>query len=164
MDGSKNLKTMIMMGGQVFPKRNIKVTSPKRSRIILRSFRATLFLKCRMKMTCFQPRSSPSRMRGSIEDLPIEKRTPRSFLFGFKRLLTEWKFLTPSVYVEGKPVVQATVKDGALILDWADDKWAQLKELQEDPKFIELQLIAQNRLSKAAQGRSKGKGKVGIGI
>ena len=56
MDTSQNPKLMKRMSFQVFPTWNLKVTNPKRSRIILRSFRAPLFLKSAMKMAPRPPR------------------------------------------------------------------------------------------------------------
>ena len=50
MDTSPNPKIMKMRTFRGFPKWSRKVTSPKWSRIIRRSFRATLFLKFTIKM------------------------------------------------------------------------------------------------------------------
>ena len=57
MDTSENPKIMKMTGFRAFPKWNQKITIPKRSRIILRSFWATLLCKFTIKMTPQTPRT-----------------------------------------------------------------------------------------------------------
>ena len=98
----------------------------------------------------------------------IQARVPKSYLFSFKRLLVDWKFAKSSIYVdtntmlltvEGNPVVQATVKDFQLNLQWLDAKWREWPDLREDPNFMGLQVAAQERLNKAKATSSKGKGK-----
>ena len=101
-------------------------------------------------------------------DLPAEERVPRSFLFGFKRLLVAWELRKSSVHiaddepvlsVEGHPVVRAIIDNGSLKLDWLSERWSQRKDLVDDPKFKELHQNAQDRLAKSKQGKSKGKGR-----
>ena len=53
----ENPKIMNMMGFQIFPRWNLRATSTKWSRIMLRSFRATLFLKCIATMAPRPPQS-----------------------------------------------------------------------------------------------------------
>ena len=106
-------------------------------------------------------------------DLPAEERVPRSFLFGFKRLLVAWELRKSSVHiaddepvlsVEGHPVFRAIIDNGSLKLDWLSEKWSQWKDLVDDPKFKELHQNAQDRLAKSKQGKSKGKGRAPDGV
>ena len=55
MGTSENPKIMRMKSFRVFPKWILKVSSPKRSRGILRNFRATRFLKIAVKMAAQTP-------------------------------------------------------------------------------------------------------------
>ena len=101
-------------------------------------------------------------------DLPIVERVLRSYLFGLKRMLVEWEFQKNSVHVdtnlqtlsvEGKLIVKVEVKDHKLIANWVDEDWRIWRELMEDPKFVQLQVNAQESLDKGKRGASKGKGR-----
>ena len=67
-----NPKIVRMVGGRVFPKWNLKVTSPKPSRIIMRSFWAPLFSKFIVKMVPQTPQTPTPDFSWIFVDFPSE--------------------------------------------------------------------------------------------
>ena len=101
-------------------------------------------------------------------DLPIESRVPRSFLFKFKKLLTDCLFNRSSVYVdpdlgtisvEGLPILKVVVQEFELKLEWLADAWKEWEDLHRDPSFTEIWQASQESLKTAKQRMCKGKGR-----
>ena len=101
-------------------------------------------------------------------DLPFQQRVKFSFLLNFKRLLTcqEWGFQNVNfdddagtISVAGQPVLEVAIDDSTFKTSWTNYEWGQWKDLTDDPKFKALLTAAENKLSKAAQFGTKGKGK-----
>ena len=101
-------------------------------------------------------------------DLPFQQRVKFSFLRNFKRLLTcqEWGFQNVNfdddagtISVAGQPVLEVAIDDSTFKTSWTNYEWGQWKDLTDDPKFKALLTAAENKLSKAAQFGTKGKGK-----
>ena len=101
-------------------------------------------------------------------DLPLNLRTESNFLRNTKNMLVDWGFEKASVQYDldnktlsvcGAGVLKVEVEKFVLKLKWLDTKWSSWKELQEDPKFLDLQKSLQQKLSQAMAKIDKGKGK-----
>ena len=98
-------------------------------------------------------------------DQPADVRAVESFLFGFKKQLTEWGYAKKQVWVDtdnstvtvdGIKVVQGSVAAGKFDAQWCDPAWANWELLQEAAELKALLSKTQERLAK---GGDKGKGK-----
>ena len=102
-------------------------------------------------------------------DLPLEPRTCRSFLLGLRRQLILWGSTTKkSLKVPGDssvlewddtPVVSASVHENKLQLTWLGQAWKEWQEFQSSPELQTLVETANQKLSQAAEKKSKGTGK-----
>ena len=102
------------------------------------------------------------------KDLPAKQRTMFNFLLNLKKLLVVWKFENVSfddrtgiLTIAGVDILQAEVDTFDFKLNWLDQAWKQWEDLTQDPKFLELIKIAEDRLAKAkvfANQKGKGKG------
>jgi hypothetical protein len=105
----------------------------------------------------------------SKKDLPLETRVPVSFLLGLRWQLAEWKSLPKSqIKVDDEnftmkigrvPVMSATVIDNKLQIRWLDPAWENWEELQKSQELASLISVANGKLTAAADGHAKGKGK-----
>ena len=100
------------------------------------------------------------------EDLPIEKRVPRAFLFGCKKLLGTWGYKRSLVQVDpeaselsinGQPCISATVEGNQLKVTYKGD-FTNWTEFKGNCEVQGLQQKASNSLDQAGQGL-KGVGK-----
>ena len=57
------------------------------------------------------------------------------------------------------PVLQVTIAQNRLKLEWLDQTWAEWKELQNSSELNQLMAVANDKLSKSAAAIGKGKGK-----
>ena len=108
----------------------------------------------------------------SNPDLPLHVRTPFSFLFGLKKLLTSesWEFSKSEIYVKEdapvmefckKEVLEVSVQESRLKFKWLDSSWEKWDELQKKKDFQELVKKFNDTLLKGSYGK-KGAAK-GIG-
>ena len=104
------------------------------------------------------------------EDLPIEKRVPRSFLFGCKKLLASWGYKKSLVKVDtdalqlkinSQLVISAITENDQLKVSYHGDftNWA---ELQTNSEIKELKTKATSTLTRPGDGE-KGTGKGAAG-
>ena len=116
------------------------------------------------------PTSLASRQSKQIwckQDQPIQVRAPQRFLFDFKKPLVEWDFTKASIRIEedsltmkvgGESVLEVSLLDNKLSLNWVADEWKSWNELQESPELASLISKANSTLEQARSGKGKGKG------
>ena len=86
---------------------------------------------------------------------------------GLKRLMTSeaWWYPKRTVKIDdvmiimelaGNPVLEASIKDGAMKLNWLNKEWESWSELQNDTGFFELVAACNASLGKGRQWHSKG--------
>ena len=102
-------------------------------------------------------------------DQPVDVRAVESFLFGFKKQLTEWGYAKKQVWVDtekstvtvdGTEVVHGSVVGGQFGAQWCDPAWANWELLQEAAELKALISKTQERLAKGGdKGKGKGKSK-----
>ena len=100
------------------------------------------------------------------KDLPAKQRTMINFLQNLKKLLVGWKFEkgnfndpTGILTIAGIAILHVEVDTFDFKLNWLDQSWKQWEDLTQDPKFLELIKIAEDKLAKAkAFANQKGKG------
>ena len=106
------------------------------------------------------------------KDLPINIRTPLSFLLGLRWQLNQWGFSKREVKVIDTdlvlsvckvPVLKATVVDNKITLEWLEETWRLWQELQTSSELRSLIDVADKKLSKTFEGQAKGKGKKASG-
>ena len=131
----------------------VKFVSPDKREVAMAAFNSD-------KQTLSEERSYMNK------DRPIHQRVPFSFLYNLKKLLAEWEIensrfdeATHILTVAGAPVLQAEVNGFTFKIKWLDDEWEQWKELTEDQRFLALVRTAEEKLTKASEYASKGKGK-----
>ena len=104
------------------------------------------------------------------KDLPIQIRSPLSFLLGLRWQLLQWGFSRSEIKVDdtlrtlsvgGGSVVEVNVIDDKLDITWLDDTWLHWDDLHKAPEMIALIEAANTKLRKSAESRAKGKGKKG---
>ena len=102
----------------------------------------------------------------SRPEQPIEERVPESFLFGCKRMFTDWDFNKKivkvdkdnlSLSIDDELVVKASTASGKLKLDW-QGVWKAWDELQTSSELSALIEKANQVLAKSG-GKKKGLGK-----
>ena len=135
----------------------VKFESPEKQDIAIEAFKVV--------RTSFLPSEAKSYMK---KDLPAKQRTMFNFLLNLKKLLVVWKFENVSfddrtgiLTIAGVDILQAEVDTFDFKLNWLDQAWKQWEDLTQDPKFLELIKIAEDRLAKAkvfANQKGKGKG------
>ena len=100
-------------------------------------------------------------------DRPIEERTAISVLWTIRKMLLGWGYRGSSVKVEenskilkvgGKEVLTAAVQEFKLDLQW-ESTWAQWEALQGSAEYVQIKEGANEKLEKAREYSSKGKGK-----
>ena len=96
----------------------------------------------------------------SKKDLPIEIRTPISFLLGLRYQLNRWGFskkevkvneFTRTMGVGDVPVLNVEVRDHKLELTWLDVAWEKWNELQASPEMSEMIRTANEKLQQSAK-------------
>ena len=101
-------------------------------------------------------------------DLPIEQRVVRGFLFGLRWQLTEWKYpracieVDPNagtLKVEGKECVKAEIDRYGFKVTWVDESWRTWDWLQTSEELKQLKKTASDKLEASRSRKKKGAGK-----
>ena len=101
-----------------------------------------------------------------------KKKTPLdirlSFLLGLRWQLIQWGYAKHEVKVDDEsltmsvdkvPVVSAAVANDKISVKWLEHEWGSWDQLQRAGELQALIDVGNAKLSKAAEGRSKGKSK-----
>ena len=92
-------------------------------------------------------KASQSKLKANVwckKDLPLETRCLLSVLLGLRRQLINWGFNRRAIRVkddnlnmtiEGKPILAATTCSDQVRLDWLDQTWKELKDLQDSAEL-----------------------------
>ena len=101
-------------------------------------------------------------------DRPPHVRIPLKAMFRTKKMLAGWGFQKRSIRINeetctmtvaDKPVMQVTVRDGTVELEWLCDEWREWTELQQAAEFVEILSKCREDVAEARQRYKKGVGK-----
>ena len=114
-----------------------------------------------------KPKFGDNEIRCKLEE-PIKVRVVRSLLLGLRWQLGEWGLNkkaikvdvpSPTLNVDDKPVVTATIADGRLQMARADPTWEAWEDLDNSEEMKELLNEGSKKLKQAAENRAAGLGK-----
>lgn len=100
------------------------------------------------------------------QEQPLEVRAPLRFLFNLKKLLVEWEIPKSSVRIDeeafimkvgGRTVLEVSMVNGRLALDWKCEEWKSWNDLLTAQEFCELVEQCNSAPEKSAKGKGQGK-------
>lgn len=101
-------------------------------------------------------------------ELPVDQRACLGMLLGLCYHLIEWGFdrkdirvddAIPMLSVAVSPVMNVSVADNAVSIDWTNETWEAWSDLNQAKNYKELVHVSNRRLSQAAEHKKKGTGK-----
>ena len=106
----------------------------------------------------------------ATQDLPLEKRTRKTFLLGLKWQLGEWGFMKREIEIDddysqlkvgSSVVLTLSIVGTHMQCNWVDT-WAQWEDLQTSEELKQLLARASNSLQKMGGAKGRGKSKSGV--